>query len=113
MGKDRKCAKDRSRSKDTNLSHVGEELLQILKIQMGTRKLLLDKLPDPLKRSRKGNIRAFRSITRRPASEQRNALPRFVVRIQLANDNRPRIAVIRETPALNKFVRDNRYFERL
>jgi hypothetical protein len=42
----------KKKEKETNLGHVGEELFKIVEIQVGTRELGLDELPDPLKESR-------------------------------------------------------------
>ena len=49
---------------ETNLGHVGEELFDVIEIQVGARELGLDKIPDPLEGSSKGDIGANDSIAR-------------------------------------------------
>ncbi len=41
---------------ETDLGHVGEELFEVIEIQVGARELGLDDIPDPLEESCVGDI---------------------------------------------------------
>ena len=41
---------------ETNLGHIGEELLDVLEIQAGARELGFDEIPDPFEESCVGDI---------------------------------------------------------
>ncbi len=59
--------------KETHLSHIGEECLKAIKVQISTGELLLNELPNPLEESSVGHVRAILQASR-PACEQRNKL---------------------------------------
>lgn len=63
--KDRKLQvydKDKKDEKETNLDHVGEELLKVVEMQVGSRELGLDEIPDPLEEGPVRDVGCIRSF---------------------------------------------------